>query len=363
MTQRTPLYEQHLANGGRMVDFAGWAMPISYGSQINEHKQVREHAGVFDVSHMTVIDVGGNDARDWLRTLLTNDVIKLTQPGMALYSAMLNDEGGVLDDLIVYRLQEGWRLVVNCATRSSDLAWMQSHTDGFEVNIRERADLAILAVHGPESIRKVCSLLPESAVAVISGLKNYHAVEIGQTFYARTGYTGEVGLELMLPAAQAESWWNRLLVAGVKPVGLGARDTLRLEAGMNLYGHDMDAGVSPLSANMERVITWDPPERQFIGRNAVEQHRALMASGKLPVLVGLVMEERGVLREGQQVFTDKGEGIITSGTFSPTLNHSIALARIPQQVTECQVDIRGKLVTARVVKPGFVRFGKKVINQ
>jgi aminomethyltransferase len=360
MTSKTPLYEQHLANGGKMVDFAGWAMPMSYGSQLSEHKQVREHAGVFDVSHMTIIDVAGSGATEWLRYLLTNDVSKLTEPGMALYSAMLNDEGGVLDDLIVYRLQQDWRLVVNCATRESDLAWMEAHKAGYDVIITERPELAILAVHGPESICKVCSLLPESAAGVITALKNYHAVEIGNTLYARTGYTGEVGLELMFPATQAESWWNRLLVAGVKPVGLGARDTLRLEAGMNLYGHDMNATVSPLAANMDQVITWDPPERNFIGRAAVEKHRALKEAGKLPVLVGLVMEERGVLREGQHVITDKGEGIITSGTFSPTLNHSIALARIPQFAEKCEVDIRGRLVPVRIVKPNFVRFGKKV---
>jgi aminomethyltransferase len=361
MNKRTPLYEQHLAAGGKLVDFAGWDMPINYGSQIAEHKQVREHAGVFDVSHMSVLDLAGRDALPYLRRLVTNDPIKL-EPGKALYAAMLNDTGGVVDDLIIYCLDNYYRIVANCGTREKDLAWMRQHMAGFDVTLSERPDLAILAVHGPESVAKVCALLDPATATVVSELKNFHAAQIGDFLYARTGYTGEIGLELIFPAHYAPGLWDRLLAAGVKPIGLGARDTLRLEAGMNLYGHDMTEDTSPLESNMEQVISWEPVARDFIGRAAVTRHKQLQREGKLPRLTGLVYEGRGVLREGQQVSTDAGPGLITSGTFSPTLNHSIALARIPMAATTCQVDMRGTLVPARIVKPNFVRFGKKVFE-
>lgn len=361
MNKRTPLYEQHIAAGGKLVDFAGWDMPINYGSQIAEHKQVREHAGVFDVSHMNVVDVEGPDALPFLRRLVTNDPIKL-EPGKALYTCMLNEKGGVVDDLIVYCLDSYYRLVVNCATGEKDLAWMQKHSAGFDVTLTHRPELAILAVHGPQSIAIVCSLLDAESAAIVGGLKNFRAAEIGDTLYARTGYTGELGLELIFPADYAAELWNKLLAAGVKPIGLGARDTLRLEAGMNLYGHDMTEETSPLESNLEQVISWEPADRDFIGRAAVSEHKKLQLEGKLPHLTGLVYEGRGVLREGQRVETDAGSGIITSGSFSPTLNHSIALARIPLGATSCQVDMRGTLVPVRIVKPSFVRFGKKVFE-
>jgi aminomethyltransferase len=345
-----------------MVDFAGWEMPLSYGSQLAEHKRVREHAGVFDVSHMTIVDIGGADATSYLRYLLANDVAKLEQPGRALYSAMLNETGGVVDDLIVYRMQQHYRLVVNCATRAKDLRWLVKIASDFAVELRERPKLAILAVHGPAAIPIVCGLLPPAEAEQVAALGNFHCVELGDWFVARTGYTGEKGLEVLLPAGQAPALWERLLAAGVQPVGLGARDTLRLEAGMNLYGHDMDESVSPLSANMEQTISWLPEERAFVGREAVTIHQRLQAEGKLPKLVGLVLESRGVLREGQRVVTDKGEGIVTSGSFSPTLNLSIALARVPVQSTACQVEMRSGLVPVRLVKPNFVRFGKKVFE-
>jgi len=361
--QHTALYQKHLDAGARMVDFAGWDMPINYGSQIEEHNQVRQHAGVFDVSHMTVIDVDGEDCSHFLRYLLANDVARLDSPGRALYSAMLNKDGGVIDDLIVYRMSFGYRLVVNCATREKDLAWLGEQAGGFQVRLRERPELAILAVHGPESIEKVCSILPEAQQTPVQALGNFRGVELdGDWFIARTGYTGEKGLELIFPAAQSPAIWDRLLAAGVKPIGLGARDTLRLEAGMNLYGHDMDESVSPLAANMEQTVAWEPEARDFIGRAALNQHRELQRQGQLPVLTGLVLEARGVLREGQRVVTDQGEGIITSGSFSPTLKHSIALARIPRNSTTCQVELRGTLTPVRMVKPNFVRFGRKVFE-
>lgn len=362
MGQRTALYQKHLDAGAKMVDFSGWDMPINYGSQIEEHQQVRTAAGVFDVSHMTVVDVSGDDAQAYLRYLLANDVAKLDTPGRALYSAMLNLDGGVVDDLIVYRMQEGYRLVVNCATRMKDLKWMANHSPGFAVAIEERPKLAILAVHGPESIDKFCSVISTERATAVRELGNFRGFESGDWFIARTGYTGEKGIEVIFPESEAADLWDQLLAAGVKPVGLGARDTLRLEAGMNLYGQDMDENTSAIAANMEQTIAWEPEDREFIGRDQVNLHRKLLADGMFPCLTGLVLEERGVLRAGQKVVTDQGEGVITSGSFSPTLKHSIALARIPVNSNSCQVDIRGKLTPVRIVRPNFVRFGKKVFE-
>jgi aminomethyltransferase len=311
---------------------------------------------------MTVVDISGSDGEQYLRYLLANDVAKLDEVGRALYSAMLNHDGGVVDDLIVYKMSFGYRLVVNCATRSKDLAWMIEHSRGFEVSIKERPRLAILAIHGPTSIDAVCQVLsPEQSAAVVA-LKNFRGVELGDYFIARTGYTGEKGVELIFPEDDAPQLWDKLLAAGVKPVGLGARDTLRLEAGMNLYGHDMDESISPIAANMEQTISWEPNDHDFIGREAVTSHKQQQAAGEMPKLVGLALETRGVLREGQVVQTDTGTGIITSGSFSPTLKHSIALARIPADSTSCQVDLRGTLTPASIVTPNFVRFGKKVFE-
>lgn len=362
MGQQTPLYQLHLDSGAKMVDFAGWDMPINYGSQIEEHNLVRKQAGVFDVSHMTVIDVSGKEAQAFLRYLLANDVAKLDEVGRALYSGMLNESGCVVDDLIVYRMSYGYRLVVNCATREKDLAWIGLHAKDFDINIKEQPQLAILAVHGPEAIDKVCSLLDEDRARKSRELKNFRGFESDSWFIARTGYTGEKGLEIILPNEEAPDFWTKLLAIGVKPVGLGARDTLRLEAGMNLYGHDMDETVSAIAANMQQTIAWEPAERDFIGRQAVTAHLAEQQAGTLPILTGLVLEQRGVLREGQKVICENGEGIITSGSFSPTLKHSIALARIPMASGSCQVDIRGTLSEVRIVKPNFVRFGKKVFE-
>jgi aminomethyltransferase len=354
------LYEQHLSAGASMVDFSGWEMPINYGSQLAEHRRVREHAGVFDVSHMTIVDVGGKESTAFLRYLLANDVARLDRPGRALYTGMLNDAGGVVDDLIVYRLQDRYRLVVNCATREKDLAWLARIGGPFAVSLQERRDLAILAVHGPAAIDAVCSILNPSDAASVAALGNFHSAELGAWFVARTGYTGEKGVEVMLPNEDAAAFWQKLLTADVQPVGLGARDTLRLEAGMNLYGHEMDDSTSPLSANMEFSISWEPAERDFVGRVAIERHKRQQASGTLPRLVGLIFNGRGVLRAGQKIMTKAGEGIITSGSFSPTLNTSIALARVPGLSQSGQVDMRGALIDVQFVRPCFVRFGKRV---
>lgn len=359
MAQKTALHASHLAAGAKMVDFFGWEMPINYGSQIEEHHAVRQDAGMFDVSHMTIVDLTGANTRNFLRYLLANDVVKLTTPGKALYSGMLNSTGGVIDDLIVYFLQEDFfRLVVNSATREKDLAHINAEAKAFNVTVTERPEFAMIAVQGPNAKAKVATLLTAEQQAAVAGMKPFFGVQAGDLFIATTGYTGEDGYEIALPNEQAADFWQQLLNAGVKPCGLGARDTLRLEAGMNLYGQDMDETVSPLAANMGWTIAWEPGDRNFIGRTALEQAKAAGTAK----LVGLVMEQKGVLRHGQKVITAAGEGEITSGTFSPTLGFSIALARVPAATGDtAEVDIRGKLVPVKVVKPAFVRMGKKLV--
>ena len=360
MGQRTPLYDQHLALGAKMVDFGGWDMPLHYGSQVEEHHQVRRDCGVFDVSHMTVVDVAGAQAKAYLQHLLANDVERLSTPGMALYSGMLNEEGGVIDDLITYLAEDGYRVVVNAATRDKDPAWMQAQAAGFDVTLNERAELAMLAIQGPNARAKTAELVSPARAALINQLKPFQGLPEGDWFIARTGYTGEDGLEIMLPAEQAPAFLSELVGAGIAPIGLGARDTLRLEAGMNLYGQDMDESVSPLAANMGWTIGWEPASREFVGRAALQSQRSV---GNQPRLVGLVLEERGVLRAHQMVRVEGvGDGEITSGSFSPTLGKSIALARVPAATGDrAQVEIRGKWFPVRVVQPIFVRNGKALI--
>jgi len=360
MGQRTPLYDQHLALGAKMVDFGGWDMPLHYGSQVEEHHQVRRDCGVFDVSHMTVVDVAGAQAKAYLQRLLANDVARLAQVGKALYSAMLNEQGGVIDDLIVYLTDEGYRLVVNASTRDKDLAWMRAQASGFEVRIDERADLAMLAIQGPQARTRMMDLVTQPRAALIQELKPFQGLAAGDWFIGRTGYTGEDGLEIILPAEQAPDFFSELVGAGISPIGLGARDTLRLEAGLNLYGQDMNEEVSPLAANMGWTIAWEPAERAFVGRGALEEQRE---RSEQPKLIGLVLEERGVLRAHQVVRVNGiGEGEITSGSFSPTLGKSIALARVPANTGErAEVEIRNKWYPVRVVQPTFVRHGKVLV--
>ncbi|WP_104098788.1 glycine cleavage system aminomethyltransferase GcvT [Stutzerimonas kunmingensis] len=360
MGQRTPLYDQHLALGAKMVDFGGWDMPLHYGSQVEEHHQVRRDCGVFDVSHMTVVDVSGEQARDYLQRLLANDVVRLKSTGRALYTAMLNERGGVIDDLIVYLTDWGYRLVVNASTRDKDLAWMQAQAAGFAVEVRERPELAMLAIQGPHARARTSELVSQARAGLIHDLKPFQGMADGDWFIGRTGYTGEDGLEIILPAEQAPDFLSELVGAGIPPIGLGARDTLRLEAGLNLYGQDMTEDVSPLAANMGWTVAWEPTERDFVGRAALEQQRA---RDDLPKLVGLVLEERGVLRAHQVVRVNGvGDGEITSGSFSPTLGKSIALARVPAGTAErAEVEIRGKWYPVRVVQPTFVRHGKVLV--
>jgi aminomethyltransferase len=361
MGLQTPLYRTHVAEGAKIVDFGGWDMPLHYGSQIEEHHAVRRDAGIFDVSHMCVVDLSGARVRDFLRYLLANDVGKLKNFGKALYSCMLNEAGGVIDDLIVYYLQDnGFRLVVNAGRRDTDLAWIRRHALPFVVEVRERSDLAMLAVQGPNARSKTAErLAPQWRQAL--ELPLFTAADCGDWLVARTGYTGEDGFEIMLPASAAVAAWESLRAQGIAAAGLGARDTLRLEAGMNLYGNDMDESTHPLESGLTWTVAWAPAEREFIGRDALQAiHRDDSRQ-----LVGLLLQDRGVLRAHQQVLCANGRGDITSGTFSPSIGRSIALARLPagpRLGDSVQVDVRGKLLAAQIVKTPFVRNGQIQID-
>lgn len=390
--QRTPFYQAHLDADGKMVDFSGWELPINYGSQIEEHEAVRTDAGMFDVSHMVVTDVVGSEAKAWLQKLLANDVAKLKTVGKALYSGMLNESGGVIDDLIVYRMNDAeteYRIVSNAATRDKDLAQFHQVASDFDVTLTERPELAMLAVQGPKAIAKLKEAKPNWAetldslkpfvgadLSELEGNSDKESSNKGDWFVARTGYTGEDGVEVILHGDNAVEFFALLQEHGIKPAGLGARDTLRMEAGMNLYGHDMDETVSPYECGMAWTLALKD-ERDFVGREALTQKRKQSKeAGSAMKQVGLLLESRGVLREGMEVAINRGSnkdsnsdseqqtGIITSGTFSPTLKHSIAIARVPASVdadATVQVDLRGKgkFVDVRVIKLPFVRNGQK----
>jgi glycine cleavage system T protein (aminomethyltransferase) len=361
----TPLNQVHRAMNAKMVDFGGWDMPLHYGSQLDEHHQVRKDAGMFDVSHMLPIDIKGNDVRTFLRQLVANNVDKLTLPGKAIYTCMLNPQGGVIDDLIIYFLSENWfRIVVNAGTAEKDTNWIQAKRDEIapELEILPRRDLAMIAVQGPNARNKVWQVIPGSQ-AETENLKLFQSTTLDNYFIARTGYTGEDGFEIILPADDAATFWNALHTAGVAPAGLGARDTLRLEAGMNLYGQDMDETTSPLESGLAWTVDMKS-ERDFIGK------QALLEKPVTHQLQGIVLLDRGVLRSHQKVVAQENdnmyEGEITSGGFSPTINQSIALARIPSQISvgnEVNVIVREKKLRAKVVKYPFVRNGKVLIEQ
>ena len=365
MGLKTALYDTHVLQGAKIVDFGGWEMPLHYGSQIEEHHAVRRDAGMFDVSHMGVVDVKGGKVREFLRSLLANDVGRLTIPGKALYSCMLLPSGGVIDDLIVYFISSTWfRLVVNAGTRDKDLEWIRQHATPFGVSVDLRGDLAMIAIQGPNARRKTLPLLAPPQRDEVLGLPPFSGSGFDSWFIARTGYTGEDGFEVMLPAADAAAAWDALRAQGIRPAGLGARDTLRLEAGMNLYGNDMDENHHPLESGLAWTVAFEPGDRDFIGRQALQNLKRTAGAE----LVGLLLEERGVLRSHQKVVVAEGPnplaaGEVTSGTFSPTLNRSIALARVLRSgASSVQVEIRGKLHAARIVEPPFVRHGKALIS-
>lgn len=337
-----------------MVDFAGWTMPLRYGSQMEEHRAVRTDAGAFDVSHMTIIDVrdgtdGAGQAQAFLCHLIANDVARLDAPGKALYGALLNERGGIIDDIIAYRLADRFRVVANAATRDRVLGWFERRASDFNVTVAHRADLAIIAVQGPAAVERFVAATGHEAAAA---LKRFHALQADTWLIARTGYTGEDGLEVMLPNDDAPALWRRLTEGGMAPIGLAARDTLRLEAGLNLYGQDMDEATSPLESNLGWTVAWTPPDRAFVGRAALAEQRPAMK------LTGLVLDGRGVMRREMRVATAAGDGVVTSGAFGPSLGCSVALARLPRDAAgEAQVEIRGNLRPARIVRPPFWRHG------
>ena len=359
MGKRTPFYDLHLKANAKIVDFAGWDMPLHYGSQLQEHHQVRQQAGMFDVSHMGVVDLQGNDVAPYLRHLLANNIDRLT-PGKALYTCMLNEQGGVIDDLIVYKIADDfYRLVINAGTRDKDIQWMKKQRGQFAFTLKERTDLVMLAVQGPSARTIIASLFQKQAEE-LQNLKPFNFMTVNDWFIACTGYTGEDGYEIILPAGDASATWQSLQEKGVFPCGLGARDTLRLEAGLNLYGADMNETVTPLESNLAWTVAMEPSDRHFIGRGALEKQ---LQDGIKHRLVGLVLEGPGIIRNHQTVLMNgDGSGEVTSGGYSPTLEKSIALARVPAGTgTHCSVEIRNKNIPAMVVNPPFVRKGKKMV--
>lgn len=362
MEKSTPLYHKHLEMGAMMVPFAGWQMPLHYGSQLEEHHAVRKSVGVFDVSHMQVIDIQGMQATAFLRHLLANDVFKLNIIGKALYTCMLNHDAGIIDDLIVYRLDENaYRLVVNAGTAEKDEAWILQHSQSYQVTVMPRHDICLLAVQGPKTFEKLSSICPSTTINTLQTLPPFHFVTDNHMLLAKTGYTGEIGVEIMLQTEQVIDLWDQLIQQGVRPIGLAARDSLRLEAGLNLYGMDMDETVSPDESNLSWTIDLKDPARDFIGKEALLAQRQLGVKNQL---VGVVLLEKGVCRphmiihvkNDQQVWL---QGQLTSGSFSPTLNSGIGLARIPAgTLIEAEIDIRGKRVPAKLIKPPFYRFQK-----
>ncbi|MEC9375716.1 MAG: glycine cleavage system aminomethyltransferase GcvT [Pseudomonadota bacterium] len=353
MGKKTGLYECHKLAGARFVDFGGWDMPLHYGSQIDEHKAVRSRAGVFDVSHMSVVDFSGDDSREFLAILLANNIDRLEIPGKGLYSCMLNDDGGVIDDLIVYHIgDKSYRAVLNASRREADLNWIQERAIDFKVEISEPQDLCILALQGPQAIKQATALLPLEIQQAALQLPKFGCLHVNEFFISRTGYTGEDGLEIILPSDQAEALWSGLLKIDIQPCGLGARDTLRLEAGLNLYGQDMSEDFSPLECGLTWTVCWDPISREFNGRQALERKKI---DGVQSRFVGLFLDQRGIMRSGQRVITSKGDGLITSGGFSPSLQRSIAFARIPIcEDVDCKVEIRSKLIPASITETAFL---------
>lgn len=358
MILKTALYQNHLDLGAKMVDFHGWSMPLHYGSQLFEHQEVRTHAGLFDVSHMTVIDILGAGGRQFLRLLLANDIDRLQHIGRALYSCMCNQYGGIIDDLIVYqRGADNYRLVLNSATKTKDLAWIRQHIQGYAADVQERTDLAMIAVQGPQAITKTLEILSPTQADMVSTIAPFECVEPEHLFFARTGYTGEDGLEIIASPPEIRKLWQTLINAGIQPCGLAARDTLRIEAGLMLYGQDMDETTTPLESGLNWTIAWEPQDRDFIGRNALLSQKK---QGLKQKLVGLKLQEKAMMRPGQKVVIDGiANGVITSGTFSPSLNQSIAFARVPSATTaNVSVEIRDKLYPAEINKLRFINRGK-----
>ncbi len=360
MGLRTPLYDMHLALGAKIIDFNGWDMPLHYGSQVDEHHHVRKECGMFDISHMSIFDIQGTQAQAFLQHVLCNDVALLETIGSAQHSLLLNEQGGVIDDLMVFRTDSGYRLVGNAVTHQRVQSWLNEHAEPFACTVSWRNDLCLFSIQGPFTRERLSGILSSSRSQLVQTLEHHFAAADGDWFISCTGYTGEIGIEIMLPSTQAVDFMNELVGAGIAPIGIGARDTLRLEAGFNLYGFDSNEQISPLTTNMQHVVCWQPESRNFIGRQALQTQQD---KGVAEKLVGLVLEERGVLRAGQPVRIDNQiSGVITSGSFSPSLGKAIALARVPIDTGDrAEVEIRHKWFPVRVVKPRFVRYGKILV--
>ena len=346
-----------------MIDFNGWEMPIHYGSQLEEHKLVRGSCGIFDVSHMTILDIEGSEDKKFLRSLLSNDITSLQENYDGLYSAMLNDGGGVIDDLTAFKMPFGYRLVVNCATRKTDLKWIHENSERKSLTIEEREDLAMIAIQGPWTFKILSKFLSSELMANLTTKQPFQGCTDRDTLVTKTGYTGEIGVEIMLPSKKARALWAKAIDSGAYPTGLAARDTLRLEAGMNLYGSEMDETISPLECNMSWVVSLKDEDRNFIGKQSFLKKRE---KGDFHTLKGLVFKERSIARSHQEVYFDEEKeikGVVTSGSYSPTLKKSIALARIPPtHLRTCVAEIRGKTIKATVGQPRFVRKGKNIFK-
>lgn len=359
MTQKTALFETHLAASGKMVDFNGWTMPLNFGSQIEEHLMVRKKCGIFDVSHMTFLDFKGPGCKSFLRKILANDIESLLEDGDAIYSAILNESGGVLDDLIVYKMPFGYRLVINCATKEKVITWIKLHIKEHSLVMTLREDLSMLAIQGPNYLTVISQFLSKTLLNKLKDKRAFQGVIEDGILVSKTGYTGEMGVEVMIPSKEAKNTWLQAVESGANPSGLGARDTLRLEAGMNLYGFEMNDEISPLECNMAWTVSLEDKKREFIGKKSFELKKE---KGNFHTLKGLRFKDRFIVRSNHEIFLDHHKnvkGVVTSGTYSPTLKKSIALARMPPSDDKiCFSEVRGKMIEASIGKPRFVKEGK-----
>jgi aminomethyltransferase len=355
MALRTPLYDWHVARGARMVDFAGWDMPVQYAGIVEEHTAVRSAAGLFDISHMGRLSFAGPDALGLIDHVFSNNAATM-KDGQARYGLVCNPEGGVRDDVLVYRWPYGWTMVVNASNREKIVGWLAEHTGGRDVEVTDRTrETCMIAVQGPRAVG-LCRDLFDMDPAVLA---YYHATPTrsrgAQCVLSRTGYTGEDGVEVMIAADQGVGLWEELLRRGAVPCGLGARDTLRLEAAMPLYGHELTEEIDPIQAGLAWAVKLDKGD--FVGRDALRRRRE---DRSLPVRVGLELAGRRIAREGAAVLRDgRPVGRVTSGTFAPTLQMALAMAFVdPAHAaagTALEADVRGKPEAAKVVPLPFYR--------
>lgn len=350
---KTALNNAHIELGAKMVNFSHWEMPISYTSLIEEHHAVRNTAGIFDVSHMSVFDFKDGDQVAFFEKIFANDIKKICNDDKAIYGALLNEEGGILDDLIIYHANEKFRLVSNCSTREQNRQWYEKHAVEFGVEVVERSDMGILAIQGPDALSKILSI--DGINPQVNNLQSFGCMFDGDKLYARTGYTGEDGLEIIVPSVDINQFWDQALRLGCTPIGLGARDTLRLEAGLNLYGNDMTIENHPYESNLGWTIDMTDENRQFIGKQALLS----IDQSKSQKIVGIILRDKGVLRSGYEVIHDEGKGVVLSGSYSPTLQSSIGLARVDQGYKkDGKVMIRNKMLNIDFVSPRFIERGK-----